>query len=94
MDVGLLPYRQIIDLIDVGVYFVDPERTITYWNKGAEAITGFSSEEVMGRCCSDNILTHVNDQGNNLCLGICPLEMSIQDQCCPVRLLQAVEIAL
>jgi len=80
MDVGLLSYRQIIDLIDVGVYFVNPERTITFWNKGAEAITGFSSDEVMGRCCSDNILTHVNDQGHNLCLGVCPLEMSIQDK--------------
>ena len=78
MDVGILSYRQIMNLVDVGVYFVDPRRTITFWNKGAEDITGFTAEEVLGRSCSDNILTHVNGEGENLCIGICPLEMSIK----------------
>lgn len=79
MKVGVDSYSTIMNLIDVGVYFVDRKRTITYWNKGAEIITGFKSEEVLGKCCSDNILTHVDSSGENLCVGICPLEMSIDD---------------
>lgn len=79
MKVGINSYSTIMNLIDVGVYFVDRKRTITYWNKGAEIITGFKSEEVLGKCCSDNILTHVDSSGENLCVGICPLEMSIDD---------------
>lgn len=79
MKVGIDSYSTIMNLIDVGVYFVDRKRTITYWNKGAEIITGFKSEEVLGKCCSDNILTHVDSNGENLCVGICPLEMSIDD---------------
>jgi PAS domain-containing protein len=29
-------YKDIIDNLYDGVYFVDRERVITYWNKGAE----------------------------------------------------------
>jgi diguanylate cyclase (GGDEF)-like protein/PAS domain S-box-containing protein len=62
-----------------GVYFVDRNRRITLWNKAAEEITGYTAEEVVGRCCADNILVHVNDNGRNLCIGICPLANTIAD---------------
>lgn len=41
-----------------GLYFVDRDRVITYWNKSAERISGFSTEEVFGKACADSILTH------------------------------------
>jgi diguanylate cyclase (GGDEF)-like protein/PAS domain S-box-containing protein len=56
-----------------GVYFVDRDRRITYWNKAAERITGFPAPEVLGSRCSDNILTHVDAEGNSLCKTTCPL---------------------
>ena len=71
---------KIIDRLSEGVYFVDTHRTITYWNKAAETISGFTANEVMGRSCSDNILTHVDSQGESLCLGKCPLEKSILEK--------------
>lgn len=67
----------VFEKISDGMYFVDPNRTITYWNKSAEKISGFTAQEVVGRSCSDNILTHINDDGESLCLGKCPLEKSI-----------------
>ncbi len=73
-------YKSIVDFLQEGLYFVDTDRTITYWNKGAERISGFSAEEVIGKKCSDNILTHVDEHGNSLCLGSCPLLASIEDQ--------------
>jgi diguanylate cyclase (GGDEF)-like protein/PAS domain S-box-containing protein len=62
-----------------GVYFTDTERRIIYWNKGAEQITGYSAEEVIGRRCQDNLLVHVDFQGKGMCLENCPLLQTIQD---------------
>lgn len=56
-----------------GVYFVDRERRITYWSRGAERIAGYSAEEVVGRACADGILVHVDERGNSLCDCGCPL---------------------
>ena len=66
-------YKEVIDNLYDGVYFVDRTRTITYWNKGAERITGYSKEEVLGRSCRDNLLNHCTAKGVQLCLGACPL---------------------
>jgi len=73
-------YQMIIDNLYDGLYFVDPDRVIRYWNKGAERISGFTAREVIGRPCSDNILTHVDGKGNNLCVSLCPLAAAIIDK--------------
>lgn len=51
-----------------GVYFVDLNCEIIQWNKGAQEITGYKSSDVIGKSCSDSILTHINDKGTNLLL--------------------------
>lgn len=71
-------YKSILDHLNDAVYFVDANRVITYWNKAAEQLTGFSADEVMGRSCQDNVLIHVDDEGTPLCLTHCPLADSIQ----------------
>ncbi len=70
-------YKALLDDIGDGVYFVDRERKITYWNKMAEEITGYSAEDVVGRHCHDDILGHVDQKGINLCREGCPLTESI-----------------
>lgn len=72
-------FRNIVDSLAEGVYFVDPQRKITYWNRGAEAITGYSAAEVLGRSCRDNILVHTSDSGHCLCTGKCPLQATLDD---------------
>ncbi len=69
-------YRALLDNIYDGAYFVDKNRRITYWNRGAERITGYAASEVVGKECSDNILMHVNKEGRRLCTEICPLLQS------------------
>lgn len=76
-DMGL--FKTLLDNLHEGVYFVDRERRIEYWNKGAERITGYTSADVVGRSCSDNLLVHVDDTGQCLCLTSCPLSASIKD---------------
>ena len=72
-------YERIVENLYDGLYFVDRDRIITYWNKAAEQISGFSANEVVGKSCSDNILTHVDIDGNTLCTGMCPLAATIAD---------------
>lgn len=72
-------YRNLIDNLGEGVYFVDRERRITLWNKAAEKITGFKQQEVVGRRCMDQVLTHVDDAGRCLCVESCPLSETIAD---------------
>lgn len=72
-------YRMLLDNLSEGVYFTDTHRRIQYWNKGAESITGFSAEEVLGRCCADNILMHTDLEGRSLCRSACPLAATMLD---------------
>lgn len=62
-----------------GVYFVDKDRGITFWNQGAERITGFSAQEMLGKFCYDNLLNHVDENGTQLCQRGCPLHATLQD---------------
>lgn len=71
-------YKALLDNLYDGVYFVDTDRRIIYWNKGAERITGYTAEEVMGKFCRDNLLSHCNANGEELCLTQCPLTDSIK----------------
>lgn len=74
--------REVEDLfqvLDEGVYTVDLERRITFWNKGAERITGFSADSVRGTKCADNILRHVTADGTELCIAGCPLHGTMAD---------------
>jgi len=68
-----------LDALKEGAYFVDRERRITYWNKAAERLTGFRSQEVVGHRCSEDILVHVDCQGKNLCREGCPLLATMED---------------
>ncbi len=48
-------YRGILDEMEDGVYLVDRTERVLWWNRGAEAITGFSRAEVVGRTCAENL---------------------------------------
>lgn len=72
-------YKRILENLFDGVYFVDRRRRITYWNKGAERISGFKPDDVIGRSCADNLLMHVDKAGTVLCSSGCPLRATMQD---------------
>jgi diguanylate cyclase (GGDEF)-like protein/PAS domain S-box-containing protein len=72
-------YKDLIDNLYDGIYFVDRDRRINYWNNGAERITGYKFNQVIGRFCRDNILNHITADGTLLCLNGCPLAASMDD---------------
>lgn len=72
------PPATVLDTIFDGVYVVDTERRIVFWNTGAEELTGFSREEVLGHRCSDDILNHIDEDGNLLCTEGCPIAATLK----------------
>lgn len=78
MSGDVIFYKKLLDAIADGVYFVDLNRNITYWSSGATKITGYASDEVLGKSCSENLLVHVNENGQNLCVDGCPLLKSMK----------------
>lgn len=81
-DERLLAVAATSDLLDQlpsGVYLVDRTRTIRFWNRGAEAISGYATSDVTGAKCSDNLLIHVDAAGNSLCSASCPLAATMDD---------------
>ena len=67
-------YREILDNLYDGVFFVNKEGCVTYWNKGATSLTGYNSGEVQGRNYCD-IIHPLDKQGKELC----------ESDSCPVR---------
>jgi diguanylate cyclase (GGDEF)-like protein/PAS domain S-box-containing protein len=75
----LSTHRKLLENLFDGVYFADINRRITFWNKAAERITGYSQSEVLGLSCGDNILRHIDENGRELCRSGCPLACTILD---------------
>jgi PAS domain S-box-containing protein len=67
----------VLNSIFDGVYIVDKERRIIFWNRAAEEMTGHLRQDVMGRCCHDSMLNHIDGNGTMLCFSACPLQRSI-----------------
>jgi diguanylate cyclase (GGDEF)-like protein/PAS domain S-box-containing protein len=72
-------YAEILDSLQDGIYYLDRDRIITYWNRGAEQISGYNAEQVIGKSCRNNLLNHVTDNGLELCKEHCPMAATMQD---------------
>ncbi|MFZ3045855.1 MAG: ATP-binding protein [Desulfatirhabdiaceae bacterium] len=57
--------RAIVNSIADGVYSIDSQHHIRSWNTGAERLTGFLMDDVIGRHCNE-ILHFQNEQGDVL----------------------------
>lgn len=80
-------YRGVLQGLPIGVYVVDRDQKIVFWNEGAETITGYLSQEVLGRHCGDHFLGHVNMDNRLLSGADVPLVTALRDG-------QAVEMRL
>lgn len=72
-------FEEILNSLQDGIYYMDRNRIITYWNRGAEKLTGYSAAQVIGKSCRDNLLNHVNEQGELLCNNHCPMAATMKD---------------
>lgn len=60
-------YQNLLENLYEGVFYVDLNRKIKYWSKGAEKITGYTSEEMIGKYCGKTYLAHTTLNNEPLC---------------------------
>lgn len=71
-------YKELLEHISDGVYFLDRDRRIQYWSEGAFRLTGYTAEELLGQYCPDYRICHVDSPiGQRLCEEKCPLTTSV-----------------
>jgi diguanylate cyclase (GGDEF)-like protein/PAS domain S-box-containing protein len=70
-------FKRLLDNLYDGIYFVDVERRILFWNKGAERISGFRSDEVVGRFCYGHLYDFREGQSCQECRERCPIMRAI-----------------
>src|SRR5580693_9520134 len=58
-------YQTVLEGLETGVFIVDRNRRIRFWNEGAEKITGYLRQDVVGRFLRDHLLT-AGDDGRDL----------------------------
>jgi PAS domain S-box-containing protein len=60
----------VLDSVADGVFAVDPDLRITYWNRAAEEITGYPAGESLGRQCHEVFRA-------SLCVEECPMRQAM-----------------
>jgi diguanylate cyclase (GGDEF)-like protein/PAS domain S-box-containing protein len=72
-------FRAALESLQTGVCVVDRDRKISFWNDGAERITGYLRQEVLGRFCGDILSIKANQKKPALCERSCPLVAAMRD---------------
>lgn len=72
-------YQELLDHMSDGVYFVDRERRIQYWNKAAQELTGYAPGEVVGRFCQEMRLCRTDSDSCCICPEGCALTACMAD---------------
>jgi len=71
-------FQSVLENLPVGIYIVDRERRVRFWNQGAEQITGYHAHEVVGQTCLGR-LDHCDQHGRVLCGDRCPINATFHD---------------
>lgn len=72
-------FRAALGSLQTGVCLVDRERKISFWNDGAERITGYLRQDVLGRFCGEILLIKFHENKVALCEQSCPLVAAMRD---------------
>jgi len=72
-------FRHLVEDLPVGIYIVDQERRIRFWNHGAEHLTGHLGHEVVGHVFED-VVQACDRRGNSLSGEHCPVTMTISQR--------------
>lgn len=81
--------HRLLEFMRDGVIFVDEQRIIRQWNRGAERLSGIMAESVRSRSWSPRILGLHNERGQSIEEADCPILTAIK---CGTQVLRRVTI--
>lgn len=70
-------FRHVLEDLPVGIYIVDRERRIRFWNRRAEQLTGHLGQEVVGHVLED-IVQACDRWGHRLIGEHCPVTIALR----------------
>jgi PAS domain S-box-containing protein len=73
-------YRQILDNMPEGVYLVDIDQKIQYWNSAAGSLTGVSADEVLRKSFHARLIQYEDEKGNPLQAFEYPVALCFQEK--------------
>ena len=73
MQINRMMYEDVLENICEGVRFVTDKGQTFFWNKGAENITGFEKDEMVGAVCEALHIVRDEDE-DSVCTDLCPLK--------------------
>ena len=73
-------YQHILENLTEGVYIVDLDQKIQFWNKSAEAMTGLSAGEMIGRPLDEVSIGYEDESGNALKPFEYPVALCLQEK--------------
>lgn len=74
MEIPSAIFEAIVERIETGVYGLDGNQRVVYWNHGAEQVTGYLRQEVLGREYRADLLVENEEHNPLVCVHPCPLE--------------------
>jgi diguanylate cyclase (GGDEF)-like protein/PAS domain S-box-containing protein len=72
-------FRSILEDLHLAVYVVNREGKFVFWNDGAERITGYLRQDVIGRIDNDNLLGETDGDGKDLAGPLAPTAVAIRE---------------
>ena len=72
-------FRHVVEELPMGIFIVDRDGLIRFWNHGAEHLTGHLSHEVVGRVFEE-VVRACNRRGHTLSGESCPVTMALQQR--------------
>ena len=72
-------HEELLESLYDGVCFINSDRKVTFWNTGAERITGRPAQQVLGILMGSDILQHIDEAGLALDEMACPFVATATD---------------
>ena len=72
-------FKDILNNLYEAMFFVNSDCIIEFWNKAAERLTGYSSQEFVGKPCSENTLLQVDNNYKGTASLFTPVESTLKD---------------
>jgi PAS domain S-box-containing protein len=72
-------FRSILEDLHLAVYVVDRGGKIVFWNDGAQRITGYLRQDVIGRMDNDNLLGEADGNDNDLSGPCVPTAVAMRE---------------
>jgi diguanylate cyclase (GGDEF)-like protein/PAS domain S-box-containing protein len=72
-------YRAVLDALPVAVCAVNRDGRVVLWNEGAERVTGYLRQDVLGRSSQQNLLQYCDLESNALNASDIPLQLTLRE---------------